>query len=65
MESCGLRLTWLDCKSVKPFIDASTFQTDEIGQALILEDVLNSKELSTRLIFCSLGIWETVHLSLP
>ena len=26
-------------KSIKPFINASTFQKDEIGQALIPEDV--------------------------
>ena len=29
--------TWV--KSVKPFIDASTFQKDETGQALTPEDV--------------------------
>lgn len=32
-------------KSVKPFIDASTFQKDEIGRALIPEDVVDSSEL--------------------
>ena len=56
--------TWIT--SVKLFIDATTFQKDEIGQALTLQDVLNSKKLSARLIFwINLGLRETAHLPLP
>jgi len=32
-------------QSVKPFIDAAIFQKDEVGQALIPEEVLHSSEL--------------------
>lgn len=35
--------TWI--QSVRPFIDATIFQKDEVGQALIPEDVLHSSEL--------------------
>ena len=56
--------TWI--KGVKPFINASTFQKDEIAQALTPEDVLNTKELSATLIFwTNLGLWKTAHLPLP
>ena len=56
--------TWI--KGVKPFINASTFQKDEIAQALTPEDVLNTKELSATLTFwTNLGLWKTAHLPLP
>ena len=52
-------------KGVKPFTNASTFQKDEIGQALILEDVQFKGIVSQVVFWISLGIWETAHLPLP